>query len=63
MSETIIPEAGSTFLPLHNAATLILSVDWAKVPEAPVLTLSGKPDLKIYDRLLTVSLVAAVVCA
>ena len=28
VSETIIPEAGSTFLPLHNAATLILSVDW-----------------------------------
>ena len=34
-----------------------------KVPEAPVLTLSGKPDLKIYDRLLTVSLVTAGVCA
>ena len=30
-----------------------------KVPEAPVLVWSGKPDLKIYDRLLTVSLVAA----
>ena len=30
-----------------------------KVPEAPLLTLSGQPDLKIYDRLLTVSLVAA----
>ena len=28
-----------------------------KVPEAPVLVWSGKPDLKIYDRLLTVSLV------
>ena len=28
-----------------------------KVPEAPLLTLSGQPDLKIYDRLLTVSLV------
>ena len=34
-----------------------------KVPEAPLLTLSGKPDLKVYDRLLTVSLVAAGVCA
>ena len=34
-----------------------------KVPEAPVLTLSGQPDLKIYDRLLTVSLAAAGVCA
>ena len=30
-----------------------------KVPEAPALTLSGKPDLKIYDRLLKVSLTAA----
>ena len=34
-----------------------------KVPVAPALTLSGKPDLKIYDRLLTVSLAAAGVCA
>ena len=34
-----------------------------KAPEAPALTLSGQPDLKIYDRLLTVSLVAAGVCA
>ena len=34
-----------------------------KVPEAPLLVWSGKPDLKIYDRLLTVSLVAAGVCA
>ena len=34
-----------------------------KVPEAPVLTRSGKLDLKIYDRLLTVSLVAAGACA
>ena len=34
-----------------------------KVPEAPLLTLSGKPDLKIYDRLLTVSLAAVGVCA
>ena len=33
-----------------------------KVPEAPLLTLSSQPDLKIYDRLLTVSLVAAGVC-
>ena len=31
-------------------------------PEAPVLSLSGKPDLKIYDRLLTGSLVEAEVC-
>ena len=30
------------------------------LPEAPLLTLSGQPDLKIYDRLLTVSLAAAV---
>ena len=34
-----------------------------KAPEAPLLTLSGKPDLKIYDRLLTVSLATAGVCA
>ena len=34
-----------------------------KVPEAPLLTLSGKPDLRIYDRLLTVSLATAGVCA
>ena len=33
-----------------------------KVPEAPLLTLSGQPDLKIYDRLLTVSLAAVEVC-
>ena len=30
-----------------------------KVPEAPALVLSGKPDLKIYDGLLTISLAAA----
>ena len=34
-----------------------------KVPEAPLLTLSGQPDLKVYDRLLTVSLATAGVCA
>ena len=34
-----------------------------KVPVAPALTLSGKPDLKVYDRLLTVSLAAVGVCA
>ena len=34
-----------------------------KVPEATLLTLSGKPNLKVYDRLLTGSLVAAGVCA
>ena len=33
-----------------------------KVPEAPLLTLSGQPDLKIYDHLLTVSLAAVEVC-
>ena len=33
-----------------------------KVPEAPALTLSGQPDLKIYDRLLTVSLATVGVC-
>ena len=34
-----------------------------KPPEAPVLVWSGQPDLKVYDRLLTVSLAAAGVCA
>ena len=34
-----------------------------KPPEAPALVLSGKPDLKIYDRLLTVSLAGSGVCA
>ena len=33
-----------------------------RAPEAPLLTLSGKPDLKVYDRLLTVSLATAEVC-
>ncbi len=33
-----------------------------KVPEAPALVLSGQPDLKIYDRLLTGGLVTAGVC-
>ena len=33
-----------------------------KVPEAPALTLSGQPDLKVYDRLLTGSLATAGVC-
>ena len=34
-----------------------------KPPEAPALALSGKPDLKIYDRLLTGSLAVASVYA
>ena len=34
-----------------------------KPPQAPALVLSGKPDLKIYDRLLTGSLATAGVCA
>lgn len=33
-----------------------------KAPEAPVLILTGKPDLKIYDGLLTVCLAGSVVC-
>ena len=33
-----------------------------KPPEAPLLTLVGQPDLKIYDRLLTVSLAGSGVC-
>ena len=34
-----------------------------KPPQAPALVLSGKPDLKIYDRLLTGSLAGSGVCA
>ncbi len=34
-----------------------------KPPQAPALALSGKPDLKIYDRLLTVNLTGSGVCA
>ena len=34
-----------------------------KPPEAPALVLSSKPDLKIYDGLLTVSLAGSGVCA
>ena len=34
-----------------------------KVPEAPALVISGQPDLKIYDRLLTGSLAVVGVCA
>ena len=33
-----------------------------KPPEAPALALAGRPDLKVYDSLLTVSLAAAGVC-
>ena len=33
-----------------------------KVPESPMLTLPGRPDLKVYDRLLTGSLVMTGVC-
>ena len=33
------------------------------MPEAPLLTQSGQPDLKIYDRLLTVSLAAVGACS
>ena len=33
-----------------------------KVPEAPALTLSGQPDLKVYGRLLMGSQAAAGVC-
>ena len=34
-----------------------------KPPQAPALVLSGQPDLKIYDRLLTGSLAGSRVCA
>ena len=59
---------------VDSALSLLLetgrSFDYAEVrdlaapkpPEAPVLVLSGKPDLKIYDDLLTVSLGDSEVC-
>jgi len=34
-----------------------------RVPQAPALVLSGKPDLKIYDGLLTSSTAMVGVCA
>ena len=34
-----------------------------KAPEAPPLTLSSQPDLKVYDRLLTGRLATAGVCS
>ena len=33
-----------------------------KPPEAPTLLLAGRPDLKIYDSLITADLAAAEVC-
>ena len=33
-----------------------------KPPEAPALTLPGRPDLKVYDRLITGTLAATGVC-
>ena len=60
---------------VDSALSLLLeageSFDYAEVrdlpepkpPEAPALTLSGQPDLKIYDRLLTGSLATAGVCS
>ena len=59
---------------VDSALSLLLetgqSFDYAEVkdlaepkpPEAPVLVLSGKPDLKIHDSLLTVSLGDSEVC-
>ena len=35
VTTTIIPDAGSTFLPLHPAATRIYSVDWGLVRVTP----------------------------
>ena len=54
---TLLLEAGQ---PFDYAAVRDLAEP--KAPEAPVLTLVGRPDLKIYDRLLTGSLVTAGVC-
>ena len=59
---------------VDSALSLLLEIgqpfDYAEVrelaepkpPEAPALVLTGKPDLKIYDDLLTVSLAGAGVC-
>ena len=33
-----------------------------KPPEGPALVLSGKPDLKIYDGLLTVNMAGSAMC-
>ena len=51
MSETIIPEAGSTFLPLHNAATLILSVDWGLGAAKAITATAHKLARTIYSML------------
>ncbi len=47
----LLLEAGE---PFDYAAVRALAEP--KPPQAPLLSLSGKPDLKIYDRLLTGSL-------
>ena len=56
-ARSLLLEAGQ---PFDYAAVRDLAEP--KVPEAPPLTLSGQPDLKVYDRLLTVSLAAVEVC-
>ena len=56
-ARSLLLEAGQ---PFDYAAVRDLAEP--KVPEAPLLTLTGQPDLKIYDRLLTVSLAAVEVC-
>ena len=40
----------------------VRDLDEPKVPETPALVLSGKPDLKICDGLLTSSLAGSGVC-
>ena len=56
---------------MDSALSLLLEAgqpfDYAEVrdlaePKVPVLVWSDQPDLKVYDRLLTGSLVAAGVC-
>ncbi len=71
----VLEPAVGVFEDFHLALSLLLEAglpfDYAEVrelaepkpPEAPALALSGKPDLKIYDRLLTVSLAGSGVCA
>ena len=48
---------------IHVAYSEVRELAEPKPPQAPALVLSGKPDLKIYDGLLTVRLATAGVCA
>ena len=49
VSETIIPEAGSTFSSLHHANTLNFSVDWG-LHNGFIDTLSGSPNIHYVNQ-------------